>query len=145
MEVNELGRRFITQEEGQILHAYRCAAGVLTIGVGHTGKDVLPGMKITEQQSQRLLSNDLHRFELAVAHLVKRALTQNQFNALVSFAFNCGAAALEKSSLLTLINRGVTDRAALLARWTLWSRIKSVVSPDLLARRRRELNLFCTP
>lgn len=145
MEVNDLGRRFITQEEGQLLHTYRCAANVLTIGVGHTGKDVLPGMKITEQQSQQLLTNDLHRFELAVSHLVTKKLTQNQFNALVSFAFNCGAAALEKSSLLVAINRGITDRAELVRRWCLWCKIKGATSLDLLARRRREVNLFCMP
>ena len=94
--------------EGCHLSAYRCPAGVLTIGYGHTGKvdgkAIFEGLTITEEKATELLKEDLAKFENAVNNV---ALTfepnENQFSALVSFAFNCGA-----GNLKTLVK----DRAA---------------------------------
>lgn len=91
MKISEKGIEFIIKEEGEVLTAYTCPAGVLTIGIGHTGKDVKEGMKITKEQSRELLKNDLIRFENSVSRSVKVNLTQNQFDALVSFAFKTGS------------------------------------------------------
>lgn len=65
MKISEKGIEFIIKEEGEVLHAYRCQAGVWTIGVGHTG-GVTPDMRITRVQSRELLKSDLRRFEKAV-------------------------------------------------------------------------------
>lgn len=66
MKISEKGINFLIQEEGEVLKAYKCAAGVWTIGVGHTGADVKEGMLITKEKSRELLKFDLRRFENAV-------------------------------------------------------------------------------
>ena len=104
MKISEKGLEFIIKEEGEVLTTYTCPAGVWTIGVGHTGKDVKAGMKITKEQSREFLKNDLIRFENSVNRSVKVNLPQNQFDALVSFAFNVGTGAFETSTLLNKIN-----------------------------------------
>lgn len=104
MKISEKGIEFIIKEEGEVLTAYICPAGVWTIGVGHTGKDVNPGMKISKEQSRELLKSDLVRFENSVNRSVKVNLAQNKFDALVSFAFNVGTGAFETSTLLKKIN-----------------------------------------
>jgi lysozyme len=144
MNTDATGRTFITREEGEILHTYHCPAGILTIGVGHTGPDVYPASTLTHEASQALLSRDLARFEVAVHHLVRVPLTQNQFNALVSFAFNLGEGALQKSSLLRLVNAGNRDRATITAAFKLWRNVNGKPSADIEARRAREAALFFT-
>ena len=104
MKISEKGINFIINEEGEKLKAYICPAGVLTIGVGHTGKDVVPGMIITKEHSRELLKNDLKHFENAVEAYVKISLKQHEYDSLISFAFNVGAEAFKKSTLLKKIN-----------------------------------------
>jgi lysozyme len=145
MQTNAAGRAFITREEGEILHTYYCAAGVATIGVGHTGPDVTPGRRISPAESQALLAADLARFEAAVRAAVKVPLTQNQFNALVSFAFNLGAGALQKSSLLGLVNGNVREAAAITRAFRLWRNVNGHPNAAIEARRQREAALFLTP
>ncbi|WBA42983.1 lysozyme [Hymenobacter canadensis] len=140
------GRAFITKEEGEVLQTYRCAAGVATIGVGHTGPDVLARMRITREQSQMLLSQDLARFEAAVNRVVTVPLTQNQFNALVSFAFNLGEAALAKSSLVRYVNTtAVRDQATLQNYFRIWRNVNGKPNAAIEARRLREAALFSKP
>ena len=145
-------RAKIKQWEGTILFAYDDAdppsgrrkievgdrvRGTLTIGSGHTGPDVKPGMTITEGQADRLLDKDLDRFEAAVDRLVKVPLSDNQFGALVSFAFNVGIAAFERSTLLRKLNAG--DYAAVpveLARWNKTTIAGNKVTSKGLANRR---------
>ena len=91
----------IREFEGCRLTAYRCPAGYLTIGVGHT-KGVKPGMVITQQQADTLLRGDLLPCEKYVNSL-GLSLTQGQFDALVDFCFNLGADALGRSTLLKKI------------------------------------------
>lgn len=91
--------------EGLRLEAYRDAAGVLTIGYGHTGSDINEGDRITAYWAKELLRNDLGATEAAVRRL-HVARTQGQFDALVSFAFNLGIERLQGSTLLKVIRHG---------------------------------------
>ncbi|RSK44711.1 lysozyme [Hymenobacter perfusus] len=148
LKTDAAGRAFLTKEEGEVLKTYLCAAGVLTIGVGHTGPDVVAPMTITREQSQALLTKDLLRFEAAVNRLVTVPLTQNQFNALVSFTFNLGEGALAKSSLLRYINasaNGTRDQAALKNYFRIWRNVNGKPSAAIENRRLRECALFVKP
>lgn len=103
--VSDDWRQLVTNFEGLRLEAYQDAVGVWTIGYGHT-LGVKRGQVITEAQADQLLFKDVERFEASVNRLVTAALTQYQFNALVSFAFNVGGGNLKSSTLLKKLNRG---------------------------------------
>ncbi|MFD2250642.1 lysozyme [Pseudochelatococcus lubricantis] len=108
----------IRQWEGLRLTAYRDAGGVWTIGYGHTGAEARAGRTITREQAEALLRRDLARFEAAVEKAVGVPLSDNQFGALVSFAFNVGEAAFAGSTLVKLLNGGDYNSVpAQLARW----------------------------
>jgi lysozyme len=106
--INAAGLSLVKQWEALRTAAYRDAVGVWTIGYGHTnaagGPVVTAGMKITAEEADIILQSDLSKFEVRVDRLVKVALTDNQFAALVSFDFNTGA--LDKSTLLKKLNKG---------------------------------------
>jgi len=112
MGVNAEGLAIIKQHEGLRLTAYYCPAGVLTIGYGHTGSDVTPGRRIDEATAEALLIGDVARFEQVVRESVKVPLNENQFSALVSFVYNIGPGAFQKSSLLRFLNLGEYTVAA---------------------------------
>ena len=105
MEASKILIEQIKVFEGLRLEAYRDAAGVLTIGYGHTGSDISEGDRISEYWAQELLRNDLGATEAAVRRL-HVARTQGQFDALVSFVFNLGIARLQRSTLLKVIREG---------------------------------------
>ena len=105
MEVSDILIEKIKAFEGLRLEAYRDAAGVLTIGYGHTGSDINEGDRISEYWARELLRKDLGTTEAAVRRL-KVARTQGQFDALVSFAFNLGIERLQGSTLLKVIRKG---------------------------------------
>ena len=107
MEASEILIEKLKEFEGLRLEAYRDAAGVLTIGYGHTGRDVSEGDQISEYYAKELLRDDLGEFEAAVRRL-RVARTQGQFDALVSFAFNLGTARLQGSTLLKMIREGAS-------------------------------------
>lgn len=108
----------IRQWEGLRLTPYRDAGGVWTVGYGHTGADVRPGRAITQATADALLRQDLGRFEAAVERAVAVPLTDGQFGALVSFAFNVGEAAFARSTLVLRLNGGDYDAVpAQLGRW----------------------------
>lgn len=114
LRISKAGLNLIKSFEGLFLTAYYCPAGVLTIGYGHTNMDgveprVVKGLKITEEQALDILRRSLVGYENAVKRLVKVRLTQSEFDALVSFAYNCGIGALEKSTLLRKLNKGDYD------------------------------------
>lgn len=139
----------IKQSEGCILKAYLCPAGVATIGYGHTKTvtkdDVKRGKRITETEAERLLKADLSEFEKGVAKLLKVPVTDNQFGALVSFAFNLGVAALASSTLLKRIN-AKASLADIERSWLQWdkARVNGVLKPlaGLTKRRKAEFALF---
>ena len=139
MKTSDKGIDLIKKYEGCYLKAYKCPAGVWTIGYGHTN-GVKSGMVITKDQAVTYLKNDLITYERAVNSYVKVPLTQNQFDALVSFSFNCGTAALKHSTLLKKLNSGYYDGAA--NEFTKWNKSNGKVLNGLVRRRQEEKELF---
>lgn len=133
------GIALIVRFEGERLAAYLCPAGVWTIGVGHTGPDVRPGLRIARDRSRALLMQDLARFEQAVARLAPVA-TQAQFDALVAFAFNVGSDALAGSTLLR--KHKAVDYAGAAAEFARWNKAGGKALPGLTARRAAEARLY---
>lgn len=130
----------IKKFEGCELTVYRCQAGVLSIGYGTTGDFVKPGLKITQDVAEDLLEQDLQAFSKSVNNLVHGLLTQNQFDALVSFVYNVGQKAFKESTLLRLLNEGLDDKAS--EQFLRWNKIKGVPSTGLTRRRKAEKALF---
>jgi len=122
--------------------AYRCPANVLTIGWGCT-EGVREGMVWTVAQAEEALRREVAKFEAAVTRLVTVEINQNQFDALVSFAYNCGEGALASSTLLRRLNAGNFDGAA--DAFAMWTKGGGRVLPGLVTRRAREAALFRTP
>ena len=141
MKISREGINFIKREEGEVLRAYRCPAGILTIGIGHTGKDVLPGMTISKEESLELLKKDLRRFEMCVEANIKHTLLQHEFDALVSFCFNVGCEAFRMSTLRKKINE-FADPKEITQEFRKWRKGAGKVLPVLVARREREIKLY---
>lgn len=135
--------------EGLYLEAYQCPARVWTIGYGHTGlkhKDgtVKKGRIITKDKAEELLAYDLGQFAPGVEKLLfpraREEMNDNQFGALVSFAFNVGLGNLSKSTLLQRVNaRRYADCPA---EFLKWNRAGGKVLRGLTRRRQSEANLF---
>lgn len=116
--ISAAGLEHIKHFEGLKLKSYYCTSGVCTIGWGHTGPEVKPGMVITEEQAEQFLLRDLAAAEKAVSELVKVPLRQGQWDCLVDFAFNLGRVALAKSTLLKKLNaRDYSGASEELMRW----------------------------
>lgn len=111
MKMSNVGLLKLRSREGSKNKAYRDTKGILTIGVGHTGPDVKPGLEISDAEISRLLADDVRWAEDAV-NAVSHPLGQNQFDALVSFVFNIGASAFAKSTIKKLLDQGDTVGAA---------------------------------
>lgn len=109
MKITNEGINLIKKFEGLELKAYLCPAGVWTIGYGHI-KGVKKGQVITQLEADNLLKEDLSSFEKGVTSLIKSNINENQFSALVSFAFNLGLANLKSSTLLRKVNSNPNDR-----------------------------------
>jgi len=137
------GRQLIESFEGLELTAYQDMVGVWTIGYGHTGVDVKPGLRISAAQAEALLAADLVKFEQGVARLVTFVLNQHQFDALVSFSFNLGLGSLKNSTLLKLLNAGDVTAAA--EQFLRWDKAGGGQVAGLLRRRQAERTLFLTP
>ncbi|HEX4064519.1 MAG TPA: lysozyme [Acidobacteriaceae bacterium] len=145
MGVNNLayggkGLALTEQFEGCRLNAYQDQVGVWTIGYGHTGPDVIAGLTITQAQAQAFLQADVASAADCVNRLVAVQLSQEEFDALVDFAFNLGSGALAGSTLLRLLNAGNFTAAA--AEFEKWDRAGGVVVAGLLRRRTAETALF---
>ena len=139
---NAQGLDLIKRFEKLALIAYRCPAGVWTIGYGHTN-DVKRRDVINQEQAFTLLDNDIKKFERGVNERVKVFINDNQFSALVSLVFNIGLGAFEKSMLLSLLNRGWHDQVpSQMRRWRL---VDGKVMPGLITRREAEIDLWNTP
>lgn len=142
MKTGPLGLALIKTFEGVRLAAYDDGAGVQTIGYGHTA-GVKRGQTITQAEADAFLRNDLAGTEAAVAGLVRVPLNQNEFDALASFVFNCGATALAESTLLRLLNAG--HRSAVPAELARWNHAGGRVMAGLTKRRAAEGALWSTP
>jgi len=133
------GVDLIKHFEGLRLNAYRCPAGIWTIGYGHTGS-VKQGEKISLDTAIKLLQTDLKRFEQIVTDLVDVPIQQHHFDALVSFAYNLGGGALADSTLLKLLNAGYFEEAA--DQFKRWNKAGGQVLQGLVKRRAAERALF---
>lgn len=145
MRTSKKGIDLIKKYEGCDLKAYKCPAGVYTIGYGHTG-NVIPNAAITQEKADELLINDLVHFETLVNGL-KLPINQNQFDAIISFCFNIGFGAFKKSSLLVAIKERNNSMVA--HNFSLWrnATINGKITPlaGLIARRKSEADLFLSP
>ena len=144
MKTNAAGLELIKRFEGFRADAYRCPAGVWTIGYGHTsaagGPAVARGLRWSRDKADEVLALDVAKFEAGVAARLTRKLTAPQFSALVSFAYNVGLGAFGKSSVLRAINGG--DFAAVPRRLQLWNKAGGRVLPGLVKRRAAEALLW---
>ena len=155
MKISDAGIKFIKDHEGLVLFAYDdmdprfikkpvmpgdTVRGTLTIGYGHTGTDVKPGLRITASDADRLLDMDLELPQRWVSRLVTAPLTQNQFDALVDFVFNVGVENLRKSTLLERVNEKLYDAAA--DEFPKWIYSKGRIVEGLKSRREDERKLF---
>ena len=137
---NEEGLSLLKNFEGFRLLAYQDGGGVWTIGYGHTGPEVVKGLRWTKVQIEDQLRKDLLLFCDGVSKLITVPLTANQFSALVCFAFNVGLEALRKSTLLKLLNNGATAAAS--EEFLRWCKDNGKVVAGLLRRRKAEKALF---
>jgi len=141
MKMSDEGRRDLLQKfEGCRLSAYRCPAGILTIGYGHTSAAgdpaVFETMTITQDKAEQILARDLAKFERGVESMVTVPLDQHQFDVLVDFAYNAGLGALQKSTLLKKVN--ARDFDAVPAELMKWTRGGGKELPGLVRRRQAE-------
>jgi lysozyme len=139
MRISQEGIDLIKSFEGCKLKAYRCSAGILTIGYGSTN-GVYDGQVINQLEAEKLLRTDLLIAEGTVSQLVAVDLSQQQFDALVSFTFNVGGGAFKKSTLLKLINQGETLVAA--EQFLRWTKVNGKVIKGLVSRREAERGLY---
>lgn len=151
MKLSDHGYAIIKNFEGLRLSAYRDVAGVWTIGYGstryHDDKPIKPGDQLaSELQADALFRNTMGPYEDAVNQSVKVQLTQNQFDALVSFTYNEGTGALQGSTLLVKLNEKNYTEAAL--HFMAWDKItdpksgRKIICETLVQRRKEESQLF---
>jgi lysozyme len=139
MRVSDICFSKIQEFEGLRLTAYKCPAGVWTIGFGHT-KGVKMGQTITKAQAETLLRGDLLPCEEYVRGL-NLELTQGQFDALVDFCFNLGTGALGRSTLLQKI-RTKADEQTIRGEFAKWVNAGGVRLQGLVKRRAWEADRF---
>jgi lysozyme len=136
------GLSLTEQFEGCNLNAYQDQVGVWTIGYGHTGADVTPGLTITQDQAQDLLAQDVGKAAACVNNTVTVELSQDEYDALVDFVFNLGVGAFTGSTLLRDLNAGDISDAA--TQFDAWDHAGGNVVAGLLRRREAETALFST-
>jgi lysozyme len=148
MKLDKKGYDLIKEFEGLKLKPYLCSASVPTIGYGSTyyenGKKVkLTDAPITKERADALFQIVADDFAKRVVPLIKKPLTQNQFNSIVSFAFNLGVRALQNSTLLRLVNINPND-AMIAKEFLKWNKAGGVVVKGLTNRRIKESALYFT-
>ena len=142
MKISQNGIELIKIFEGCKLKSYKCPAGVWTIGYGNTfyldGSKVLMGQKISQAEADMLLLKLLPKYEATVDRNIKVTVTQNQYDALVSFCWNCGSS----ESLFRLVNIKATDEV--IHKWLCSHYIMGggKVLAGLVRRRKAEADLF---
>lgn len=139
MKISKIGLELIKSFEGCRLNAYLDAVGIPTIGYGST-KDVNIGDTITQNEAETLLHQDLIRFEKCINEYVNVDLDQNEYDALICFAFNVGCNAVKNSTLLKLLNSG--DFAGAAQQFKRWDKAGGKPLAGLTRRRQAESELF---
>ena len=139
MKCSQEGLALIKKFEGCRLKAYRCSANVLTVGYGHTG-----GVKeddiISQPEADKLLENDIAKFEKYVSDNVIVELNQSQFDALVAWTFNLGVGNLRSSTMLKKLNE--TDYVSVPSEMKRWNKASGKTLDGLIRRRLAESLLF---
>lgn len=140
MSINARGVALIQSFEGCRLKAYKCAAGVWTIGWGHTA-GVTAGMTCTQKQADDWLKSDIEKFcKIVDKEMASYHLNENQYAALVSFTYNCGAA-----NLVNLTKSGRRSLAQIADAMLLYNKARGIVLAGLTKRRKAERELFLSP
>ena len=145
-KLSQKGLELIKQFEGLSLTPYVCAGGINTIGYGNTyytnGKKVtLQDKPITKEQAEELLKFSLSTYEKAVDSFCRDNISQSQFDALVSFAYNLGTGALQKSTLIKKVNANPKD-VTIADEFLKWNKANGKVLVGLTKRRQAEANLY---
>lgn len=145
MELSQKGKDLIMQFEGCKLEAYQDSVGIWTIGYGNTfyedGTPVKKGDIITHNRAIELFNLIVKKFEVSVDELVISNVNQNQFDAMVSLAYNIGLGNFKTSSLLKMVNKSPNDTAIYL-QFLRWNKAKGKVLEGLTRRRMAESNLY---
>lgn len=142
MKTSQKGIALIKSFEGCRLKAYRCPSGVLTIGYGHTGNDVTEKTIWTQQKADSMLLKDIEKYEQYVNDLrieCGYTFNQNQFDALVSFTYNCG-----KANLKLLFKDGKRTKTQISNAMLLYNKSNGKVIKGLVERRKAEVSLYNT-
>lgn len=148
MKLDSKGYDLIKEFEGFSNIPYKCSANIPTIGYGNTfypdGKRVsMLDKQITKEYADEIFKNVVDNFAFKVSKLIKSKVTQNQFNSLVSFAYNVGIGNLEKSTLLKLVNINPND-AMIAKQFLRWNKAKGKELKGLTNRRIKESALYFT-
>jgi len=145
MKLNKAGADLIKEFEGCKLKAYQCSAMKWTIGYGNTfyedGSPVMAGHAISKEKAEQLFEIIGDAFAEKVDKVVTANVSENQFGALVSFAYNCGIANLQKSTLLKKVNANHSD-PTIRAEFLKWNKAAGKVLAGLTRRREAEANLY---
>lgn len=141
MTPSESIKNKIKKFEGLCLTATRCSAGVPTIGFGHTGPEVRMGQKISRQKADEIFDQDISKFSEGVDMLFPEGIPQCRFDALVSFAFNCGLGALQKSTLLKMIKAN-PENPDIKKEFMKWVHAAGRRLPGLVKRRAMEADHY---
>jgi len=139
LKINAAGLKIIEDSEGLRLEAYQGMSGKWLIGYGHAAT-AAPGMTITQQQAEELLRQDLEATESALKSFLNVPVTENEFSAMVSLAYNIGTFAFKDSTVLREVNRNKTKAAA--EAFLLWNKSGGKAYPHLTERRQKERDLF---
>ena len=139
MKTGTKGIELIKHFEGCELEAYKCAAGVWTIGYGHI-KGVTSDSVITQEQAEQMLVEELNEYEGYINNMVTMPLSQNQFDALVSWVYNLGGGNLKASTLLKVVNSGEFNGVP--EQIMRWNKAGGKVLEGLTRRRQAEADLF---
>jgi len=140
-DAKQIAIKIIKEFEGCRLKAYKCSAGVWTIGYGHTA-GVKEGIVITQQQAETYFESDIMEFLLPVQKQVGNICNANQIAALTSFAFNLGNEALKKSTLLKVIKKNPQNFTEIRKEFMRWVYADGKVIEGLVTRRQNEVDLF---
>jgi lysozyme len=145
MKVNAEGYALIKRFEGCRLKAYKCPAAVWTIGFGNTfyenGEKVKEGDVITQQRADELAKFIIDQFAVSISPFIKQPLTENQFSACVSLAYNIGTGGFKRSSVFKKLNINPLD-ATIADSFRLWNKGGGKVLRGLVNRREAEIHLY---
>lgn len=146
MNISQNGINLLKQFEGFSKTSYPDSGGIYTIGYGNitykNGTAVKKGETITEVQASDLLLYFVNKFTAKILPFIKVNLNQNQFDALVIFAYNVGVSAFSKSTLIKVINENPNDKVGISEQFLRWNKVGGVPVKGLTNRRQKEIDLY---